>query len=886
MKIYNEIVFDVDGNVIYEDSYEYSGDVMLCQEGDPLDLNNDGGINILDLSTAIARGKDPVVIQEILDIISAGGREAYETKQDEGGTHTVSNEMLIDLPSAALTANPLPSIPAMSNVGAAPFSGSVNWNSIPGGFQPLPQTAGGRKKLYQLSQFHGGINQKSSPRDISDQECQEATNITVSQVGRIKLLGDIKSTSSGITSTTLSDVGVPSPGYGLFVFKSAYSLASTVVQGNYTINVSQDGGVSQLTDGSDTNALTISNTATHVAPTWYVSGNGLYACNANLLHTGAANDTRKAAIAVYRKDINGDVAVSGWKAGEALIGSPVFNNSDAENTVGLHLTDHPNYASTAITENGQMIVTCDETATAGNWEGVYTIYVSWLFDGGVETGLSSIGDTGDIDKKTLDFNVVVGLSHASATPLGGDKRIEGARVYFRKANTVERFMLAEIRLPDGVMGALDSTFTPWHDPGDDDTEFDLEENITFKTPPEIHTYYSKNLYYATEVYDESPNATGTAPASHNVRYRTATVGANGSVFIGCYMFRDKVFMDRMLYSMPGKPGVFPEYNVFDSPSSDGTPIIELQSFQDKILQFKENALYIINISNPSQFYTEASFRDCGIMNPCQAFNTSFGVIFANVHGCFIYDGNKVISLSSGKLTGTNWGISEGSVVDTVAGSKDGVNVPCVGYDPRSQNIIVLKDIGDNATDTGAWVYNMTTQSWTEGTSMITNTNADRHTNFIISPNGYLSIQQDAAEALKTYNIGAAATQAITYWTKDLDFGLPSQTKYLYKVYITYKGDADELTVKWGADGHDRTYSEVADLYSFSQASHGGTEDLTPLLDKNSAADLENWHVATLYPDNSTEAGGWYSMSIYMNGTVDNTFEINDISILYRVRPIK
>ena len=40
MRIYNEIVFDVDGKVIYEDSYEYSGDVMLCQ-GDIPDMNKD-----------------------------------------------------------------------------------------------------------------------------------------------------------------------------------------------------------------------------------------------------------------------------------------------------------------------------------------------------------------------------------------------------------------------------------------------------------------------------------------------------------------------------------------------------------------------------------------------------------------------------------------------------------------------------------------------------------------------------------------------------------------------------------------------------------------------------------------------------------------------------
>ena len=38
-------------------------------------------------------------------------------------------------------------------------------------------------------------------------------------------------------------------------------------------------------------------------------------------------------------------------------------------------------------------------------------------------------------------------------------------------------------------------------------------------------------------------------------------------------------------------------------------------------------------------------------------------------------------------------------------------VPCVGYDPRSQNIIVLKDINDDSVDTGAWIYNMVTQSW-------------------------------------------------------------------------------------------------------------------------------------------------------------------------------
>ena len=60
-------------------------------------------------------------------------------------------------------------------------------------------------------------------------------------------------------------------------------------------------------------------------------------------------------------------------------------------------------------------------------------------------------------------------------------------------------------------------------------------------------------------------------------------------------------------------------------------------------------MYVINVSNPAQFYAQDSFRDCGVFNPCQVFTTSFGVIFVNKHGCFIYDGQKVISLTGGKF---------------------------------------------------------------------------------------------------------------------------------------------------------------------------------------------------------------------------------------------
>ena len=853
------------------------------------DYNEDGGVNMLDVMRAPAERK-----AELVKMIMEQSYDPSQTYDDPSaapvdtpiipppdvaGEKARADELLMQS-TGALTANPMPSMPSISNVGAAPFSGSINWNAIPGGFQPLPQVAGSRKKLYQLSKFHGGINQKSSPRDISDTECQEATNVTVSQVGRIKPLGDIKSTESTLSTAEISSetTSIPSPGYGLYVFKSGYSLASPPIQGDYTIVVSTDGEHVVATDGTtqidDDNAWFLISDAdaegrVDVAPTFYASGNGLYACDANLEPDHATS--RKAAILVYRKDMNNNEVIKGWQTGEALLTSPDVGTDNDDVTMvdstGTRIEASP----------GAMTVYINPTGS-GNWGSssgiVYSFYVSYLFDNGCETGLSFM-NTDTLTDQTLDFNV--SLRHENDAELGGDKRIHGARIYFREAGTVERYLLAEVSLPDGVKGALDSTFTPWD--LDADPVYDLAGHINFKSPPELYTYVALNGYYANEMYNKSPDDATVAPAPHDVRYRTATVGANGAVFIGCYMFRGKVFADGMMYSMPNKPGVFPELNVFDSPSSDGTPITALVSFKDKILQFKQDALYVINISNPTKFYTEASFRNCGVMNPCQTFQTPFGVIFANYIGCFIYDGSKVISLTSGKFTVANWGISEGSVVDTATASKDGVNVPCVGYDPRSQSIIVLKNIGDNSDDTSAWIYHMGTQSWTESasgaaTGMIINTNSDRHSNFVISPNGYLSIlhttggSNGAVTALKTYDFGQASsnTQDITYQTKDLDFGLPSQTKKIFKVYITYTSGSNvpsSAEMLYGVDGATPATQFASGTFLATQTNG----------------------VTTFVPTSS--ATGIKSFAIKINGaTVDESFEINDISILYRSRPIK
>ena len=304
--------------------------------------------------------------------------------------------------ASSSSTNALPSIPAMSNVGTNSFTGVVNWNAVPGGFQPLPQTAGRSKRLYQLSQFHGGINQKSSPRDISDSESREATNVTVSQIGTIKPLGDIKNTDNSIAvnnENTVADKGAA--GYGLFQFVSPAALDGTA--GEYVITLSPDGDTLDAFDSTGTTDAWLdyggSSDNANVAHVVYAAGNGVYACDANFAHT-SANNPRKAKIYVYREDA-GDLTVSGWKSGKALIDSPKYD-SDAHGDMAAGTVkcvarsdDSEHLATVAST----LVTECDPNGT-GTWDGTYYFYISWLFDGGTETGLTSYAE----DSNTNDQN--------------------------------------------------------------------------------------------------------------------------------------------------------------------------------------------------------------------------------------------------------------------------------------------------------------------------------------------------------------------------------------------------------------------------------------------------------------------------------------------------
>ena len=62
-------------------------------------------------------------------------------------------------------------------------------------------------------------------------------------------------------------------------------------------------------------------------------------------------------------------------------------------------------------------------------------------------------------------------------------------------------------------------------------------------------------------------------------------------------------------------------------------IIKLEEFADRILSFKRNTLYIINVSDEEE-YLENVYHGYGIEEPHQAVKTQHGVVFVNSSGLY------------------------------------------------------------------------------------------------------------------------------------------------------------------------------------------------------------------------------------------------------------
>ena len=194
------------------------------------------------------------------------------------------------------------------------------------------------KQVYHIKAFEGGINKKADPRDIEDNQLVEVTNASISNVGRITMSGDGKSSFVTVNAENVPvsptdsegqdrfDNETPiSSGHGLFSFTHDYDFNNTGVINNISPNevnteficVNDGADIDIWTDNFNNTQYgpwkdslismgTIHNTGTQgdsedladvkgVKPVYYKAGNGLRVCDANF---GEEQLTAKTAAAI------------------------------------------------------------------------------------------------------------------------------------------------------------------------------------------------------------------------------------------------------------------------------------------------------------------------------------------------------------------------------------------------------------------------------------------------------------------------------------------------------------------------------------------------------------------------------------------------------------
>jgi len=331
----------------------------------------------------------------------------------------------------------------------------------------------------------------------------------------------------------------------------------------------------------------------------------------------------------------------------------------------------------------------------------------------------------------------------------------------------------------------------------------------------------------------------------------------------------KVEGDSMYKSVVNEFDTFPSYNKIEAAVNDGEEITGLAEFADKILQFKQNTLYVINVSRQVEVL-ESTHKHKGVNNPAAICKTDYGIAWANHHGCYLYDGRKVVDLLEKggirRIRESTWSTFLSA----------GTYKPMVGYFPQKRQIFVVDSRG--AGGAGAcYIYDMVTASWVRGFNA---TFADAvKSNFINDWNG--DLVHITAASPKEWSDTSAITANINFKTKDIDFGHPSVRKKIYKVYVSYKGDGDSVTIAYSTNGDTDTVSTSFYITNADGSSTGAGATNTPLLDDD---DTTEWINAELKP--ATSINNVYSFQLHFGGTAGSDFEINDISIVYRIKSVK
>ena len=370
----------------------------------------------------------------------------------------------------------------------------------------------------------------------------------------------------------------------------------------------------------------------------------------------------------------------------------------------------------------------------------------------------------------------------------------------------------------------------------------------------------------------TPAMVDTQPADATTEHRLDlmwkhAIVVSRTVYVGNVRRTDQkgvttVESDSMYKSGINQFDTYADFRKVEAAVDDGESITALATYGRKILQFKQDTLYILNVSGGIE-RLDSTHRHKGVLHSASVCSTDYGCAWANELGCFMYDGKQVTNL-----------LEKGGrrIINEATWASFSV-VPLIGFIRAKRQIVVADDITTNG-DGSIYLYDMVTGSWTRG---LAGTFDDKpKTNMTHDSNGNLiHYTGDDVDKMYQWDDTADTSTGMVIQTRDFDFGQPGIRKKIYRVHITYdSGDAtSNVQVHFAADGSTTFDKEFKDGTNFAS---------------NELATANGWQRAELKPNTSSEANNIYSFALKFttDGTVPAGFKINDISISYRLKSVR
>ena len=248
------------------------------------------------------------------------------------------------------------------------------------------------KQIQKFARFEGGINEGSDPRDVADNELVKSENITVDDLGTLKMIGS--STSANSTVATLADTTM-TPGYGLFSYSTDYDHLGVLnptdwvailngVDGNLELRHTslQSGSrttsvIANAIDLGDDNSSTVSNEASY-----YFADGALRVAQGNL---GLTKDTKWYGYIKenFFQTTDGSNS-SGTPVSEISAWTQTVSTPKSPAQLGVNLDIHdaatanPSSGTVGSTAGDKLILSYMKT-TNGGWNGVFSFGATLVY---------------------------------------------------------------------------------------------------------------------------------------------------------------------------------------------------------------------------------------------------------------------------------------------------------------------------------------------------------------------------------------------------------------------------------------------------------------------------------------------------------------------------